>query len=136
MKKYKSTYITVLIGLIFLYQKEYLPSLVIISLGLYLLIKEIRNPKRVIERAILADEHKFKTKIPTSYPLYLNLISLYSKYLSFQTHYPLLKMTYQERISNMWKRLSTKTEITEWKRIIEEVDQNWPIPVDMQRFTR
>jgi hypothetical protein len=102
------------------------------ALGLYFLYKWWSNPRRQLEQKIDNDAKLFNIKVPRSYPLHMTLIKVYSKYLRLKAQFPALKETYTDIIETMWKHLATLNTPQEWKVAVENVDANWPIPIDMK----
>lgn len=132
MRRKKHGIILLIFSAFFYAENELQGGLILSILGLYLLYKWWKDPRRILENQIEKDAELFSTKIPRSYPLHLSLIKVYSKYLRLKSQFPALKETYRETIEAMWKHLATLNNPKEWRIAVENIDTNWPIPIDMR----
>lgn len=132
MRSKKHGIILILFSLFFFAENELGGGLFLLALGTFLLYKWWKHPRRVLESEIEKDAALFNVKVPRSYPLHLSLVKVYSKYLRLNSQFPTLKETYKDIIEHMWKELALLGSPKEWKAAVENVDTNWPIPVDMK----
>ena len=132
MRSKKHGIILMMISLLFINEDKIFPGLFLLGLGAFLLYKWWNHPLRVLENEIKSDADKFKIRVPTSYPLHMEFVNFYSKYLSLSTQFPALKATYKELVDSMWLRLSSETDVKSWKNIIRTTDKNWPVPLEIK----
>lgn len=132
MRTKKHGIILIIFSGFFFAEKELMGGVILLTLGSYFLYKWWKNPRRVLESEIEKDAELFDIQIPRSYPLHLSLVKVYSKYLRLKAQFPALKETYVEIIEAMWKQLATLSTPKEWKIAVENIDTNWPIPIDMK----
>ena len=132
MRSKKHGIILIIFSGFFFAENEMMGGLILSVLGSSFLYKWWKNPRRVLESAIEKDAQLFDIKVPRSYPLHLSLVKVYSKYLRLKGQFPALKETYREIIEAMWKQLATLNSPKEWKVAVENIDTNWPIPIDMR----
>ncbi len=92
------------------------------------------HPQRQLLSALKNDSQKFNVLVPSSYPLHLEFLKFYSKFLRLSTQYPALKNTYRELVDSMWLRLSQESSAKEWKEIISQTDKKWPSPIDVKNI--
>lgn len=131
MRSRKHGIIAIIFSIPFFMEQELTPGLFLAGLGIFLLYKWWKHPLREIETEIKHDSEKFKTIIPVSYPLHMEFVKFYSKYLRLSVQFPALKTTYKELVESMWLRLSTESDASVWKKIIRATDEKWPVPVDV-----
>lgn len=132
MRSKRHGIILIIFSAFFFAENELMGGAILSILGSYLLYKWWKNPRRILESEIEKDAEIFNIRVPRSYPLHLSLIKVYSKYLRLKSQFPALKETYREIIETMWKQLSTLSEPKEWKLAVENIDKNWPVPIDMK----
>jgi hypothetical protein len=134
MRSKKHGIILIIISSLFFYNKDVYSGLFLVTLGAALLYKWWKHPLRALEQEIKGDAQKFNIKIPTSYPLHMEFINFYSKYLRLSTQFPALKTTYTELVESMWLRLSSESDSRSWRNIIRKTDENWPVPLELKNL--
>lgn len=131
MRSKRQGIILILLSIPFIYLQNFYAGLFLSLFGFFLLYKWWENPIRVLEDQIKIDAQKYKVQIPISYPLHLEFLKIYTKYLRLKTQFPNLKNTYIELVDSMWLKLSLETNPQNWKKILRSTDENWPTPLDL-----
>lgn len=132
MRSKKHAILAALFSIPIFIEKEFLLGLIILSFAIWSFYKYINHPQRLLLLEIDQDKKKFNITIPRSYPLHLDFLKIYSKYLRLSTQYPTLKNTYKELIESMWLKLSEHNSVKSWREIIQKTDQAWPSPIDVK----
>ena len=134
MRSKKHAIITTFFSGLFLYEGEFFPALALAVISGYLFYKWWNHPLRVLENEIQKDAQTFKISVPTSYPLHMEMIKFYSKYLRLSTQFPALKETYKELVQSMWLTLANEKSAKDWKETIRKTDKSWPVPIDVKNL--
>ena len=132
MRSRKHAVISYIFSLLMFIDGENQGGLFLLALGSYFLYRWWNHPQRRLLDRINLDSKKFSIKVPTSYPLHLDFLKFYSKYLRLSTQYPALKNTYRELVDSMWLKLSEESTSKKWREIIKQTDSGWPSPIDVK----
>lgn len=134
MRSKKHAFFSSIFSIPFLVEGELIPAGILLSYAVYSFYKYWNHPQRILLSEISEDSKKFNIKVPSSYPLHLDFLKFYSKYLRLSTQYPALKNTYRELVESMWLKLSEEESTKEWRRIISNTDKSWPSPIDVKNL--
>lgn len=134
MRNKKHGILLLIFSALLLSDGEIQPGIFFATIGLFLIYKWWKNPRRLLEKEIQSDANLFNIKIPKSNSLNLAMLKIYSKYLRLRSQFPALKETYRDIIESMWKQLATLDSSNQWKIAVETVDKNWPAPIDMKEI--
>jgi hypothetical protein len=132
MRSQKHSVIAILFSIPFFIEGEFFPAILLLGFAGYSFYRYWSHPERKLLEKINIDSKKFNIRVPSSYPLHLDFLKFYSKYLRLSTQYPALKNTYKELVDSMWLKLSEESSVKGWRSIIKSTDKSWPTPIDVK----